>query len=166
MYPSIYAGEEASVWGIFRISRAKSAVRNWRAATSTANSCISAVMLADEQDISHCVVDGNIRLYMVLRRDYSCLQWSSPIAGCTARVVHQKIQKTQKCERVNVNGYLSQQDTECRKCALRCPSNPGEHGIRSKLTTGHIGAYYRSERPPRNCLLEHRKHVERLQKCH
>ena len=39
LYPSVYAGEKASVWVIFRISRAKSAVRNWRAATSTANSC-------------------------------------------------------------------------------------------------------------------------------
>ena len=30
---------------------------------------ISTVILADEQDIPHCIVDVNIRLYMVLRCD-------------------------------------------------------------------------------------------------
>ena len=92
---------------------------------------------------------------------YSCLQWSCPSAGCTARVVHQKIRKLQKCGRISVVEYLSQHDTECRKCALRRTSSPEEakHGTRSDFMTGYIGAYYRSERPPGNCLLEHRKHI-------
>ena len=110
-----------------------------------------------------------VRFYTVPPRTYSCLQWSSPIAGCTVRVVHQKIRKVQKCERVNVNEYLSQQDTECRKCALGRPSSPGEAKYRTRtsdFTTGHIGAYSSLKASPESCLLEHRRHVERLQKHH
>ena len=84
-------------------------------------------------------------------RQYSCLHWSCPSAGCTARDVHKRIRKFQKCGRVNVDEYLSQQATKCRKCALRRPSSPQEakHRTRSDFTTGHIGAYYRSEGLPR-----------------
>ena len=81
-----------------------------------------------------------------MRARYSCLQWSSPSAD-----VHKRIRKFQKCGRVNVDEYLSQQATKCRKCALRRPSSPQEakHRARSDFTTGHIGAYYRSEGLPR-----------------
>ena len=61
-----------------------------------------------------------------------------------------KNRKYQKCGHVNVDGYLSQEATECRKCALGRPSSPGEakYRTRSDFTTGHIGAYSRSEGLP------------------
>ena len=61
-----------------------------------------------------------------------------------------KNRKFQKCGCVNVDGYLSQEATECRKCALGRPSSPGEakYRTRSDFTTGHIGAYSRSEGLP------------------
>ena len=62
----------------------------------------------------------------------------------------QKIWKFQKCGHANVDGYLSEEDTECKKCALGHPSNPGEakHCMQSDFTTGHVGAYSRSEGLP------------------
>ena len=43
-----------------------------------------------------------------------------------------KNRKYQQCGRVNVDEYLSQEATECRKCALGRPSSPREAKYRTR----------------------------------